>query len=83
MIHQKQRIFNLMIAEKLPDLKKLTVSEKKQLLEELWDDIRHSEEELPIESSTLQLLEQRREEYIADPDSASTWEEVKKRLLGS
>ena len=72
-----------MIAEKLPDLKKLTVSEKKQLLEELWDDIRHSEEELPIESTTLQLLEKRREEYIADPDSASTWEEVKKRLLGS
>lgn len=71
-----------MIAERIPDLKKLTLQEKLELAGELWDEIASSEECLPPRQDHVQLLEERLAEYQRNPENVSSWEEVTEESLG-
>jgi len=61
-------------------LLKLSVAERIQLVEDLWDSIAADPENVPL--SEAQLIEVRRRlvEHKANPDSAIHWEEVRRRL---
>ena len=72
-----------MIAERIPDLQKLTVQEKLLLAGELWDQVANSEECLPPRQDHVRILEQRMGEFKKDPENLSHWEEVKRRILTS
>lgn len=72
-----------MIAERIPDLKKLTLQEKLALAGELWDEVASSEECLPPRRDHVQFLEERLAEYKRNPEDVSPWEEVKRRILAS
>ena len=58
----------------------LSTAEKLQLVEDLWDDIAAHPEDLPVHDWQKQLLDARRAKLDANPDSAISWEEVKRRV---
>ena len=60
---------------------RLTVDERIQLVQDLWDDIASSVELGGIPQSHKDLLEQRIAAHELDPQAGSTWEEVQARLL--
>ena len=68
-----------MILEKLPEVQQLTPSEKSQLVEELWDCWLPREDD-ETRAATIALLEARMAHYRQHPETASTWDEVKRRI---
>ena len=67
-----------MVSEFAP-LFKLGRAERLQLVEDLWDSL--VDEDLPdaVQDCTRDELRRRRERFLEQPDSGSTWEEVKQR----
>jgi putative addiction module component (TIGR02574 family) len=58
----------------------LTPEERIDLAVELWDSIAQDDFP-PLTEEMKQELDRRLEEHQRDPSRASTWEEVKERLL--
>ena len=71
-----------MILESIPELKRLTASEKLMLVSELWNDLAAHPTEVPISREQIAELERRMEEYRKDPSKVTTWEAIQKRILG-
>ena len=74
---------NTMIAERIPELKNLTIEEKLALVGELWDEVAASADSLPPRHDHVQILEERLAEYKRNPQDVSTWNDVRQRILGS
>ncbi|MEA5447352.1 addiction module protein [Leptolyngbya sp. CCNP1308] len=62
------------------EISQLSIAERIQLAEDLWDSILDNPEELRLTDAQEQELDRRLEEYQRDPTAGSTWEEVKQRL---
>ncbi len=62
------------------DISELSIAERIQLAEDLWDSILEQQEELPLSQAQQQELERRLENYEKTPTNGSSWEDVKKRL---
>jgi putative addiction module component (TIGR02574 family) len=71
-----------MILETLPEVRRLTASEKLILVGELWNDLAAHPTEIPVSREHIAELDRRMEEYRRDPSKVTTWEEVQRRLLG-
>ena len=57
---------------KLDSWRSLSLAEKLLVVEELWEDIRQSDEEIPCQAWRRQVAEQRAGELDADPSIAIT-----------
>ncbi len=64
-------------------VRELPFAEKLQLVESLWDDLARSPERIPLADSLKAELDRRYQEYLANPREGSTWDEAKRRVLGS
>jgi putative addiction module component (TIGR02574 family) len=62
------------------EISQLSVGERIQLAEDLWDSILEQQDELPLSDAQKQELDRRLQRYQQDPTAGSTWEEVKQRL---
>jgi putative addiction module component (TIGR02574 family) len=62
------------------ELMELTPDERIELVEDLWDSI-GPQDMPPLTPEQKQELDLRYAEHLRDPTSASTWEDVKARLL--
>lgn len=62
------------------NISQLSVAERIQLAEDLWDSIAEQQEELPLSEAQQKELDRRLENYQQNPTNGSSWEEVKKRL---
>jgi putative addiction module component (TIGR02574 family) len=62
------------------ELLKLSVSERIQLAEDLWDSIAAEPEKLPLTETQRAEIEHRLAEHDRDPESAIPWEEARTRL---
>ncbi len=62
------------------DLRGLSVSERMQLVEDLWDSIAAETGELPLTEAQTLELERRLAEMERDPESGETWEVVRARI---
>lgn len=62
------------------EISQLSIAERIQLAEDLWDSILEQPDELPLTDAQKQELDRRLERYQQDPTIGSTWEEVKQRL---
>lgn len=62
------------------DLSGLSVSERIQLVEDLWDSIAPETGELPLTEAQTLELERRLAEMERDPESGETWEVVRARI---
>ncbi len=64
----------------LKDILKLSVSERVQLAEDIWDSIVASPETLPVTDAQKRELELRRDAHAKEPASTRSWEEVRADL---
>jgi len=63
------------------DISELSVSERIQLAEDLWDSIlAEGNADFPLRESQKEELDRRLELHRQNPQQGSTWEEVKQRL---
>jgi putative addiction module component (TIGR02574 family) len=58
----------------------LTLSEKLQLLEDLWDSIAQVPEQIPVLDWQKEELSKRKASYLQNPNSGSSWEAAKERI---
>ena len=64
----------------IEDLLKLSVAERIQLVEDLWDSIAADADAFPLTEAQKAELDHRLAEHETDPDSAIPWEQVRERL---
>jgi putative addiction module component (TIGR02574 family) len=62
------------------DIAELSIAERIQLAEDLWDSISEQQEEVPLTEVQQRELDRRLENYAQDPSAGSDWESIKARL---
>ncbi len=65
----------------LSEVRKLSVDERIRFVEEVWQTIGADDPSALIDDDTRAELDRRLDDYRADPDAGSPWEEVKERIL--
>ena len=63
------------------DVHQLTVAERLELIDTLWESLRSNPEHLPVSDEERVLIEERRAEHGRNPESAVQWEDVRAHLL--
>jgi putative addiction module component (TIGR02574 family) len=58
----------------------LPPAEKLQLVQDLWDDLAAAPADVPVPDWQMEELERRKIKLQANPESALTWEEVKRQI---
>lgn len=69
------------MAEPKLDFQHLTVSERIQLVEDLWDSIADAPELLQLTDAQRTELDRRLEAIRKDPDQVIPWETLRRELL--
>ena len=64
----------------IQEILKLSVPERIELVEAIWDSIAESPESLPVTAAQKQELDRRLAEYRKNPQAGRTWEEVRDSL---
>ena len=64
----------------MDSIKRLSVAERVRLVQDIWDTLQPTTEELPLTEEQRQLIDRRLEEHRQDPASAVPWEDVKGRI---
>lgn len=65
------------------ELAKLSITERIQLVEDLWDSIvAEAPEAIPLTDAQRAELRRRWQAYRADPAAAASWSEVRGEILG-
>lgn len=65
----------------LEQIRQMPVSQRIQLVEDIWDTMVAEDADFPLSSGQLSELDKRRAEMIADPSIGIPWSEAKARLL--
>ncbi len=63
------------------DILELSVAERIQMVEDIWDSIAAVPEALPLSEEQKKELDRRLQAYHQNPDSGSPWSEVQRRIL--
>ena len=58
----------------------LSVADRLQLLEEIWDSLAETPEAIPVTDAQRKELERRRRAHARNPSAAKSWAEVRTRL---
>ena len=61
-------------------IKRLSVTERVQLAQDIWDTLQPMAQDLPLTEAQRGVVDRRLEEHRRDPTSAVPWNEVKARL---
>lgn len=62
------------------DFNRLSVSERIQLVEDLWDSIAASGADVPLTAAEIQELDRRLDDLEANPGAGVPWDEVRARV---
>lgn len=62
------------------EILQLSVAERVQIVEDIWDSIGKNPEELPLSEAEKLELDKRLESYKENPDEGIEWETLKKNL---
>ena len=60
--------------------KKLSINDRMIIVEEIWDSIISSNEDLSLTNGQKKDLDKRLADYFKNPSDGSTWDDVKKRI---
>jgi putative addiction module component (TIGR02574 family) len=63
------------------EINRLTPQEKLRLINELWDTLAQSPNQLPLPPAHEQALAEDQIIYQANPDADTSWAEVKQRIM--
>ncbi len=66
----------------MADVLQLSVTERIQLAEDIWESIAAVPEPVALTDDQRAELDRRLEDYHERPDDGTPWEVVKKRILG-
>lgn len=69
--------------EPLSRILQLSVSERIQLVEDIWDSIAAEKADVPLTDEQMEELDRRIAAAEASPGSGRTWADIKARLLSS
>jgi putative addiction module component (TIGR02574 family) len=58
----------------------LSVSEKLQLVEDLWDDIASTPSAVPVHDWQKEELARRKQNLLNNPTSGLSWQEIQRRI---
>lgn len=64
----------------MPSIFELSAAEKLQLVEDFWDDIAATPEDVPVHEPQKEELARRKAKYLENAGSGTSWEEVKERV---
>jgi putative addiction module component (TIGR02574 family) len=67
----------------MAEILKLSVAERIQLVEDIWDSIAADPDALPLTDEQMAELDRRIDDAEASPGKGRPWGEVRDRLLGS
>ncbi len=68
------------MSSKTADILELSVAERIQMVEDIWDSIAAVPEAVPLNEDQKKELDHRLEAYHQSPDAGSPWIEVRERL---
>ena len=69
------------MSTELKDILEMSVAERIQLVEDIWDSIAAVPESIPLTDDERQELDRRLEAYAQNPDEGISWYELKRRCL--
>ena len=69
------------VATILAEAEALSVEERLQIAEALWDSVAADAEQLPLTDAQRQELERRLADDLANPDDVVSWDEVEAQAL--
>ena len=72
-----------MSTKQIDEIKKLSISERIQLVEDIWDSIMAEPESIELTDAQKQEIDKRLENYNNNNQSGSPWNEVKQRIRNS
>jgi len=67
----------------LQELRSLPISERVQLVEDLWDSIAQDASEIVLAQDQVDLLDKRLDELDEDPSAGTPWDIAKQRIIAS
>lgn len=62
------------------EIAKLSVAERLKLIDMLWDSVIEQQDDTPVPSWQLEILEERLRTFRKDPGQGRAWQDVKKTL---
>ncbi len=62
------------------DILKLTVSERLELIDTIWDSIATDPRDLPLPEAQRREIDRRLDQYAVNPPRLSSWDEVRARI---
>jgi putative addiction module component (TIGR02574 family) len=65
---------------RLEDILQLSVAERLDLMEKIWDSITAISEALPLTEAQCAELDRRMQAHSKNPEDVETWNEVKARI---
>jgi putative addiction module component (TIGR02574 family) len=71
------------MSTQLADILQMSVAERIQLAEDIWDSIAAIPEALPLTEAERQELDHRLELYAKNPDEGIPWDELKEKVRKS
>lgn len=63
------------------DVLALSIPERIQLVEDIWDTIANEPAEIELTEEEKKIIDERLEAYHRNPDLGSPWEDVYKRIV--
>ncbi|HKK94334.1 MAG TPA: addiction module protein [Longimicrobiales bacterium] len=69
-----------MVKLDIETIRRLSVSERVRLVQDIWDTLQPTASELPITNEQRQLVSERLARHRRDPDAAIPWPEVRDEL---
>ena len=64
----------------IDDIKKLSVTDRISVIEDIWESILKSEAQYPIPDEQKRELDIRLKENTENPDQVKSWDEVRKNI---
>jgi putative addiction module component (TIGR02574 family) len=68
--------------EFLADVLELSIPERIQLVEDIWDSITTIPHAVPLSDAQREELDRRLEDYHQNPSQGAPWETIKSHILG-
>ena len=72
-----------MIAKEFSKIFEMSVAQRILLVEEIWDSIAENPEAVPLTDNQKIELERRLNSYYENPETGSSWGEVKRRIVSA
>jgi putative addiction module component (TIGR02574 family) len=71
------------MSTELSDILQMSVAERIQLVEDIWDSIAASPESIPITDVQKEELDRRLQAYTQNPGEGVSWDELKEKVRKS